>query len=118
MSDPIVHTSTCSGGTPYPDRGRLGDNLLRCPGCPRFVVLAVRPPVATETPERVPGVVVLPLVAPASPWCCRDHLRPVSWKGTGCPECEDERRAREAAGRVRKARAERRTRAEVVPGVR
>ena len=29
-----------------------------------------------------------------SPWRCRSHLEPVTWKGTGCTACADEQRAR------------------------
>lgn len=125
MSDAVIHhLPDCRGVSIFAERGKYGDNLIRCRGCHRFAVVppdAVTPeraPAATVTPERLDPrpVVILAAAAPLVGMVCREHLKPVSWKGTGCPECEAERV--QAAGRVRRPRAERRTRAAVVSGVR
>ena len=110
-------------------RGGKGDLLLRCQSCRQFVVLA---PAATRntprpTPEHTPKPA--PATAPAvaavdapepapepavavARYRCGDHPEvPVTWKGTGCPECEHEhaarQRDREHAARARRERAER-----------
>lgn len=118
MSDAVIHHApTCPGAKTYTVPGRYGDTLVRCRGCQRFAVTPA--PVDTVTPERrldPRPVVILAAASPVVGMVCRDHHRPVSWKGTGCPECEAERV--QAAGRVRRPRAERRTRAAVVSGVR
>ena len=69
--------------------GRLGDPLLRCPSCRRFKVVK---------PEPAPP--------PSTGLVCREHLAPVTWRGTGCRSCDADRasrqRAREAASRDRR----------------
>lgn len=111
MPDPVIrHLPTCRGVSTFTEQGRYGDTLTRCRGCHRFAVMPPgsdartpegarvsfpmpRPAVDTVTPERdhPPAVVA---VIPVSPWCCPEHLGPVTWKGTGCPRCEDEHAAR------------------------
>ena len=141
-ADPIHHRAQCSKREPFETVGKMGDALLRCRNCNRFVMLdsararaADRSPVAPVAPveprvvlemPRPPRVrpaavvaVVEPAPAPApvavtlaSRYRCGDHPEvPVTWKGTGCPECEAEhaarQRDREHAARVRRAHAER-----------
>ncbi len=107
MTDRVIHhRDNCRGVELEPIRGRLGDDLVRCRGCGRFA-LAPMQPAATVTPERddPPPVVVAVLTPPAaSGWVCRLHSRPVSWRGTGCPECVAEHAARQRTRAQVKAR--------------
>ena len=137
-ADPIHHRAQCSKREPFETVGKMGDALLRCRNCNRFVMLdsararaAGRRPVAAVEPREVlpmprpsrvrPAAVVAvvePAPAPApvavtlaSRYRCGDHPEvPVTWKGTGCPECEHEhaarQRDREHAARAGRERVE------------
>ena len=108
-------------------RGGKGDLLLRCKSCRQFVVLA--PAATRNTPAPVPERTPKPAPAPVSvvqvsrhdspepepapeldpnqgsKYVCREHLAPVNWRGSGCPECladtrrHQRRRAARAADR-------------------
>lgn len=145
-ADPIKHRADCYRHEPYETTGALGDALIRCRSCARFVMLAslshaaqrrgaqlaaarpVRPVesrvvldmprparVRREGAQRAPEPAPAPApvaVTLASRYRCGDHPEvPVTWKGTGCPECEHEhaarQRDREHAARARRERAER-----------
>ena len=69
--------------------GRLGDPLLRCPACRKFKVVRPEAPEPATPPPVVSARVV-------SKHVCRDHHKPVTWRGTGCPACDTERRDRQA----------------------
>jgi len=113
------HLPGCSGPAFQRLVGRRdGAALVRCRSCRRVVPVAVldepdgEPAEQTEPAEREANVPPEPLVPVASAWRCRDHIdRPVTWRGTGCPECAAEaaaqgrRNARERAER-RRARLE------------
>lgn len=111
-ADPIHHRAQCSKREPFETVGKMGDALLRCRNCNRFVMLdsaraAGRRPVAAAEPREVlpmprpsrvrPAAVVAvvepaPVPAPvavtlASRYRCRDHNKPVNWRGRGCPAC-------------------------------
>jgi hypothetical protein len=57
------------------------------PGCRRIDCRGCR--VRTHTDHRITTTATVPTT---SRWRCRDHPdQPVTWKGTGCPECAAER---------------------------
>lgn len=113
--------------------GTKGDTMERCTYCRAWAPIGTAPhnqrrrtePVqtrratATTTRYTAPVAVVEATPAPApvvvtlaSRYRCGDHPEvPVTWKGTGCPECEHEhaarQRDREHAARARRERAER-----------
>lgn len=132
----IFHEYDCTGPELFDTVGRRGDPIVRCRACGRFALASpkARPvaPVAPVEPRPVLDMprpsrvrpaaavaVVEPAPAPApvavtlaSRYRCGGHPdAPVTWKGTGCPECEHEhaarQRDREHAAGARRERAER-----------
>lgn len=112
MNDGIRHAAPDCQGTPYETVGRLGNRLLRCPECRRFVVLRdpgpgtprQRPSVAPRAAAAVdpaPECTPTPASGSAVRFVCATHGGPVSWHGRDCPECraDHERRQRERAQR-------------------
>lgn len=51
-------------------------------------------------------------------WRCREHLRPVSWRGTGCPDCVGEMLDRQERRVARKAERAARRRQDATAAVR
>lgn len=115
--------------------GTKGDTMERCTYCRAWAPIGTAPhnlrrrtePVqtrratATTTRYTAPVAVVEPEPDPepapsvrgvlTARYVCRDHGRPVTWKGTGCRECRaahaDRQRDREHAALARRERAER-----------
>lgn len=79
MTDSAIrHAADCTGGSINTAIGRLGDTLQRCRNCGRWAVVP-REPRQPEKPSRK-------LV---TRYRCAEHLdEPVTWRGTGCRECE------------------------------
>lgn len=133
----IRHRADCRKVDLYETVGALGDMLLRCRSCHRFALLGAsssttpaRPVAAPERPAEPREVLEMPRPprvrraaaqraaepAPAPVllvrrWRCGNHpANAVTWRGTGCPECEEARaarqRAREDAARRRRAERE------------
>lgn len=124
----IRHNHGCPGGPVFEAIGRHGDEIVQCPGCKRaaFLHAARRAESHKAQKARRKAAAANPTPAPApatdeppeaptpdlpARYYCRTHGRPVTWKGTGCPECEHEhaarQRDREHAARARRERAER-----------
>lgn len=99
MPRPLYHAPDCPGPDINTVRGRLGDTLERCRACGRW---GVKPP-EYVTPERVEQTAVV-AIAQAARWVCGLHGRPVSWRGTGCPECRAEHAGRERERAEERAR--------------
>ena len=118
----IRHTPECrpTAADYVKTRGGKGDLLLRCKSCRQFVVLAPAAtrntprPTPEHTPKPAPAPVAVVVAEPApepapeldpnqgSKYVCRDHLHPVNWRGSGCPECRADTRRHQ---RRRAARA-------------
>lgn len=83
--------------------GKSGDPMQRCTKCREWRVARLRDPKARRDalmakmaaqimpdaepepdPEREADTPA-PIV---SQWVCREHLHPVTWKGTGCRKCD------------------------------
>ncbi len=98
---PIHHRDTCRR---HPSRirekvGRQGDLLLYCSDCGRLEVLreAEQRPAEHKPVHAAPRAPEVDTPAPAEPrslYYCRDHYKPVTPKGTGCPECAAEQSER------------------------
>lgn len=64
---------------------RRGDVLRECTGCARYIVKKRAPKQETpQQPHSGPSPASLPAGAR---WVCRDHYRPVNWRGKGCHQC-------------------------------
>lgn len=75
--EPIDHRPGChSQSVTEPTLTRDGRPIVRCTYCHRVAAVDLEP---EQLPEPEP--------APLSPYRCRDHDEPVTWKGTGCPAC-------------------------------
>ena len=117
----LRHNGDCDYPNPIATVGSLGDEMVRCWTCGRFVVLAaagslLSPPEPLPTPEPTPAPIVA-VAAVVGGWRCAEHLRVVTWRGRGCRSCADERdhreREREKAARARREALSRRDRAGV-----
>lgn len=87
----IEHRTGCTG-TAWRVTDARTDRLVICRGCGRF---------AKAGPSAAPAV-----LPPSTRWVCGGHPDvPVTWRGTGCPEC-----ARELAASIRARAARRRER--------
>lgn len=71
--------------------GRDGGTLLYCDNCGMYKIVREMKPAEPAAP------------ATPSPWRCPEHLTRVSWKGTGCERCAEDRRARLARKAARRA---------------
>lgn len=125
----VQHKTTCPGPDEFDSIGARGDAVTRCRACGRFalarsstqtrrgrtqfdeVIDMPRPP---WQPLASKPASPKPAAAPALPdrYRCAVHIdRRVTWRGTGCPDCEHERAARqrdrEEAAWARRERAER-----------
>lgn len=94
----VNHTADCHSEDVRRVLGSMGDTLDRCAGCGRFAVVDAPPPGRVGADHGaaagVPG---------ASRYRCRVHPeQPVTWRGTGCPDCHAEKVER--AARCRRAR--------------
>lgn len=93
----VPHLPACTGADLYETTGARGDRMLRCRSCGRFAVLPAtvatpaQPQDAPRTPEEAAPA---PKVTPGRYVCGEHPDEPVSWKGTGCCACRDERRRR------------------------
>lgn len=117
MLDPIRHAKDCPAPVPHRTVGRrLGEPMTRCRNCGRFALDSETPrprpqeaAPAVKAPQvkaaAVP-VVVTPTGRPAL--VCRDHHKPVTWKGSGCPSCDVERAERIATRERKRQEAQRR----------
>lgn len=106
-----------SAGCPGPELSYLDDDrgrALRCNACGRTKSVHGR---LDEHARRAAGLIpddepshdesaVTDAAEPpkSSPWWCREHDRPVSWRGTGCAECAREHRTRQQQRAERAAR--------------
>jgi len=91
----IRHLPDCGGADLEEFTGRLGDALVRCRGCGRMGLAGLP---AAKVPPLSPRRVV-------TGWVCGEHLdRPVTWRGTGCPECAADRDARARLVELERAR--------------
>lgn len=78
-ASPLVHRPDCAGPDVNTVIGRLGDTLERCRSCGRWGVVVPREP---SQPEKASRRLV-------TRYRCAEHLdEPVTWRGTGCRECE------------------------------
>lgn len=92
----VKHKRECT----RPDLARRmvhGLRRLTCPECQRYITLQrgeVSPLWEDTRPATyVPAVVVRPPAPrPVLGYACRDHYAPVTWRGTGCRQCDRERR--------------------------
>ena len=93
----IRHEPDCTSrddSTVYLTTGSRGDAMRRCRDCGRFELGAAPRPARTRTRPTAPAVAAvdapepapLPAVAVAR-YRCRDHDKPVNWRGRGCTEC-------------------------------
>jgi hypothetical protein len=83
------HTAHCAQPGISRRTNSVGQSWATCRGCEKTwpIVWTVEPtkvgpvgPVAPVVVQRAP--------VPISPYRCREHpARPVSWRGTGCPQC-------------------------------
>ena len=118
----LTHKPDCTKPVEYPVVGRYGDPLVRCRCCHAFAVAdaPTRPvePSAAPKPAPVPAEPVAARVQPveartasATRYACVEHLAPVNWRGTGCQDCDADRRERQAR-RAAERRRRRETAAE------
>lgn len=106
MSTDLRHEPSCTSTQTRRVRGRHGDLLERCRECRGYRVVS-----DDEPDDRSPGAPrpreddtpPTPRPVLVSAYRCREHGRPVTFRGTGCPECDAPRRR----GRRRRMPAER-----------
>lgn len=90
----FAHAADCPRTSPTTARKIQGAQHRWCPSCGAQGV-------AIEAPEPPPD----PMAGIVTRYTCRDHARPVTWRGTGCPVCIREREARvKARAELRAAR--------------
>lgn len=106
-ADPVSHRHGCRGAQIRYHTGHAGDLIAKCASCGRTAVAATPDAVDQDDQDDAPA----PDAAPATPtrYVCGNHPdRPVSSKGTGCPDCRTDHDARQRA-RARAARDRRLT---------
>lgn len=85
----------------------VGLRRISCPECQRYITLAAgeRSPLWQIAPPTYaqPATAPPPPPPPAFGYACRPHYRPTSWRGTGCPECDQERRDHQRARAAKRA---------------
>lgn len=86
----LDHREGCHSPRHKLNLGDRGDLLLRCRTCKALRVL---PPDTLEDP----AAVLAPAPYAGSSWSCREHMKPVNWRGKGCPDCA--RRSKKRARR-------------------
>lgn len=94
LQQTVTHRDDCIRPHVGTFTGERGDHLARCINCGRVEVLEANPDAPKPPPSRY--------------YCAGHPEQPVTWRGTGCPECDQDRAdymARRAA-----LRAERRAR--------
>ena len=124
MTDSFRHKSDCPEPNLNRITGRMGDPIDRCRNCGRFRIIrdpsevlpaepgreklsragwsAVRAQKNREPTSELEDVDRMIHYPPpiVGPWVCGIHIdHPVTWRGTGCPECEREQVQRQAARR-------------------
>lgn len=107
----VKHKQECSHPPLTSARKPGGKMRVTCEGCARYITLEAGEPshyweLPGAPPRTAPSATTPPPPPPppapvALGYACREHYQPVSWRGTGCPKCDRERRD---ARRTRKAR--------------
>lgn len=94
----VVHAPDCPGADVHTRPARdLGSCWAGCLACRSWVILDGPPPAG----------------ALRIGYACRDHYQPVTWRGTGCRQCDAERRdAQRTRAEKRRARLDAAHRAE------
>ncbi len=107
MTDALTHAPDCAGPRLVRFTDRRGVPMVKCRVCNRLTADTRRTPAAPTTAEPEPmfgrlswrTAAALDALEDAKPkpapmpsrYVCREHLQPVTCRGTGCPECDADR---------------------------
>lgn len=103
----IRHDDGCPRGRLEVKRGKFGDTLVTCLGCFKWAPLRHAPEPEDDTAPRTTTTTATTTATTPRPapvlYACRPHYRPTTWRGTGCPQCDAERRESQHSRRLKRA---------------